>query len=239
MNNNVINTILSTFILLQSSSHLIDISQLKGFWIEKEYLSILESSLSPKKAIKDYKGPIPYVEIRNDGIQWLYNFHDGDGYSFEDIKHPKPNIVSFSGGRKGISRFIVDTSDANLLTWENNDIKKQIFFVKVNNSTIYHFINSVVISGQYQDKKGRLYTFIDSGVCDWNNKKIKYQLALDCDYCELDWFINNSEKDNSGQFIVYGFRRTKNELLFYRSNPTDSELRTFKKDPFLRLKKIK
>lgn len=225
-------TILIVF--FQTISYKNDISKLKGIWVEKTYNSILQSSLSPKKAIKSYGKTIPYLEIGEDGFQWLYNFHDGDGYGFEDISYSKPNIISFSG-RKGISKFIVYDDS---LIWDNSDLNEKLTFIRVDKSDIVHYVNMIVISGKYEDIKGRIYSFNDSGVCNWNKKKIKYQLVLDCGYCQLDWLVNYTEKDKMDENIVYGFKRYQNELLFFESLPTDSELRKFKKDPFLRLKKI-
>ncbi len=235
--NNVI-TALSIFIFTQTPNYSIDITQLKGFWIEKEYLTILKSSLSPNKALKDYSGTIPYIEIGNNGIQWLYNFHDGDGYGFDSIEYPGQNVISYRG-RKGISRFIIDTSNVNLLVWENSDIDKRIMLYKVSKSDINDYINSIVIAGQYSDNNNCLYSFSDSGRCVWNNKTFNYSLGLDCKNCELDWFVNTSEKEEDGSFVVYGFKRFVNKLMFYKVNLSDGEMLSFNKTPFLVLKKIK
>ena len=70
----------------QKPSSTLHLSDLKGLWLNKQYLYTLKETRSLCAAVNASGARAPYVEIADSGMQWENGFHDGAGFGIADFK---------------------------------------------------------------------------------------------------------------------------------------------------------
>jgi hypothetical protein len=97
---------------------------------------------------------------------------------------------------------------------------RAVLFVRLP-GTLDHYINRLVIAGEYQDDFGEAYVFNETGEASWPGKEFRYEVSLNpieagCEY------IDHEDPASEGGRKRYGYRWNQNELQLFNIKIVDT-----------------
>lgn len=199
----------------------------RGFWLNKRYVNTLKATKSQSLATEGVRQSYFWVEKSNPGYVavGIFNFHEqGLAFTFTGLQ-PGEQANSFQltevSSYEGDDNLVVliEESSGDEIQWTYSGRNKRVTesFVRVM-PDVATFINKILISGRYTDKKKRTFIFTESGSAKWPDKAFRYRIRLDSlmwpEHC--DSFIVVDEKGRyADPPITYGYSWTNGNLYIY------------------------
>jgi hypothetical protein len=203
-----------------------------GEYLISDYVEIIEKSHSPFLASLSSRRPELLIAFRGEyNLVLVHDFHEfHDGLNIIDGK-----AYSAISGDKNTPAITV-TVDNEGIVLTGYDVNKPLNFIYVGDAQ--RFIAGKVITGDYVDSEGKIYSFREDGTAYLGEKHFKYEIGLD--------FVMRPDSDKTGKKRDYFLNSDTHELFEYEiAEGVMSIYRTGGQEamdvdakPFLKIKKV-
>ena len=216
---------------------------LVGEWLNSEYIDHLEATRSPAKAPL-FEGNMRWTALyflRGDGyFEWkqAISYHEGVFLRITGLRpEPEPGMyrvlfhdLQTHGRATGEDRLLIPhTRPLEEMTWLFDELyfpapqDRRITFRRVE-PDIAAFVNRTVIAGTYTDRRGRSFTFEETGAAAWpDSTSFTYTVELNTHGTagKYDVFHVPIDPADYRRMRTYAFEWKDDRLLIYPTREAD------------------